>query len=160
MKPYKCHKHGFIEPRITTPRFVKKRNKMVSDRMCPICYKEWADKGHEKQKLKRAELYKSDPELYKRLNRSWLKNDPERMKLYSQKSRAKKQGVKIIDFTYYQWIELIEEYKHCCAYCEKHFMDLTIDHVIPLSKGGNHTKSNIVPACFKCNVEKGTKILE
>jgi len=31
----------------------------------------------------------------------------------------------------------------------------TIDHVVPLSKGGTHTWGNVVPAHAKCNWDKG-----
>jgi len=34
----------------------------------------------------------------------------------------------------------------------------TIDHVIPLSRGGSNDLSNLRPACYKCNLEKGDKI--
>jgi 5-methylcytosine-specific restriction endonuclease McrA len=33
---------------------------------------------------------------------------------------------------------------------------LHLDHYIPLSKGGKHTESNIVPSCAKCNMAKGS----
>ena len=32
-----------------------------------------------------------------------------------------------------------------------------MDHLTPLSKGGSHTVSNIVPACRPCNSRKGVK---
>ena len=50
---------------------------------------------------------------------------------------------------------------HECQYCRKHFSkkDLTIDHVIPLSKGGDHRWENVVTACHKCNNKKGNKSL-
>lgn len=34
----------------------------------------------------------------------------------------------------------------------------TIDHVIPLSKGGKHSWSNVKVCCGRCNIEKGCKI--
>ncbi|MCK4464389.1 MAG: HNH endonuclease [Bacteroidales bacterium] len=34
----------------------------------------------------------------------------------------------------------------------------TKDHVIPISKGGDNTKENIVPACQSCNSKKFNKI--
>jgi 5-methylcytosine-specific restriction endonuclease McrA len=34
-------------------------------------------------------------------------------------------------------------------------MDLSLDHVIPRSMGGQNSWSNIVCACTKCNVKKG-----
>lgn len=43
-----------------------------------------------------------------------------------------------------------------CGYCgSKH--DLTVDHVIPLSKGGKNTWDNVVTACFSCNSKKGDR---
>ncbi|MCL1888571.1 MAG: HNH endonuclease [Kiritimatiellaeota bacterium] len=43
-----------------------------------------------------------------------------------------------------------------CHYCRKKFPPsaLTMDHVIPLSRGGASTRGNIVPACENCNKSK------
>lgn len=43
-----------------------------------------------------------------------------------------------------------------CHYCRRHFRpsDLTMDHVIPLARGGTSTKENIVPCCKECNARK------
>ncbi|WP_203620386.1 HNH endonuclease [Streptomyces sp. SID8499] len=35
----------------------------------------------------------------------------------------------------------------------------TVDHVIPLSRGGQHAEGNLVPACKSCNSSKGDKLL-
>jgi 5-methylcytosine-specific restriction endonuclease McrA len=57
-----------------------------------------------------------------------------------------------------QWLAILNANKHRCYYC-KVKTRLTMDHVIPLSKGGKHTASNIVPACGPCNSRKHDKIL-
>lgn len=46
-----------------------------------------------------------------------------------------------------------------CQYCGKRFSkpDLTIDHVIPRSRGGLDSWTNLVLACVRCNVKKGSK---
>jgi 5-methylcytosine-specific restriction endonuclease McrA len=43
-----------------------------------------------------------------------------------------------------------------CYYCGRKFSpsELTMDHKIPLSKGGNSDKENIVTACKECNNKK------
>jgi 5-methylcytosine-specific restriction protein A len=43
-----------------------------------------------------------------------------------------------------------------CYYCNRIFnpKDLTIDHIVPIVRGGRSTKSNIVPACKECNSKK------
>ena len=62
-----------------------------------------------------------------------------------------------------EWENILKKYKFKCAYCGCEF-DLfnrpEKDHVIPISKGGNNTKENIVPACRSCNSKKGNKILK
>jgi 5-methylcytosine-specific restriction endonuclease McrA len=44
-----------------------------------------------------------------------------------------------------------------CQYCGKKFStsELSIDHVLPTSRGGKTTWDNVVCACVKCNVKKG-----
>ena len=46
-----------------------------------------------------------------------------------------------------------------CQYCNTQFprTQLTLDHVIPLSKGGKTSWTNIVAACGPCNGRKGNK---
>ncbi|MFQ5589380.1 MAG: HNH endonuclease [Nitrospiria bacterium] len=43
-----------------------------------------------------------------------------------------------------------------CHYCGKKFhpTELTMDHLIPLSRGGRNNKGNVVPACKACNNRK------
>ena len=47
-----------------------------------------------------------------------------------------------------------------CCYCEKRFpkRQLTMDHVLPISRGGKTSWENIVTACGDCNSRKGNKI--
>tara|TARA_A100001011_G_scaffold399638_1_gene509264 strand:- start:1016 stop:1528 length:513 start_codon:yes stop_codon:yes gene_type:complete len=49
-----------------------------------------------------------------------------------------------------------------CQYCSKYLPDekLTIDHIVPRSKGGSNTWLNLVTACKKCNQKKGNKALK
>jgi|TARA_R100000482_G_C5027241_1_gene102423 5-methylcytosine-specific restriction endonuclease McrA len=49
--------------------------------------------------------------------------------------------------------------KNKCQYCGS-TKNLTIDHVIPKSKGGQDTWENLVVACSSCNVKKSDKLLE
>lgn len=54
--------------------------------------------------------------------------------------------------------EVFRRDSHACQYCgsTKH---LTLDHVIPRSKGGTHTWDNVVTACEKCNSTKGDRLV-
>ncbi len=43
-----------------------------------------------------------------------------------------------------------------CHYCNKKFppKELTMDHLIPISRGGKSEKFNLVPCCKECNTQK------
>jgi len=47
--------------------------------------------------------------------------------------------------------------RHSCQYCGSRF-HLTIDHIIPRSRGGESTWENIVTSCAPCNSRKGDRM--
>lgn len=51
--------------------------------------------------------------------------------------------------------EVLGRDDHKCQYCGKRRNDLTLDHVIPRHRGGQHTWENVVTACKTCNHRKG-----
>lgn len=46
-----------------------------------------------------------------------------------------------------------------CYHCEQKFKptELTMDHLIPIARGGKSDKKNCVPCCKECNTQKGSK---
>lgn len=48
---------------------------------------------------------------------------------------------------------------HECVYCGSK-RNLTVDHIIPKSKGGQNTWMNLVTSCFSCNTRKGDRTPE
>lgn len=44
---------------------------------------------------------------------------------------------------------------YSCQYCNSKASELTIDHVVPTSRGGADSWDNVVACCQKCNVKKG-----
>ena len=58
------------------------------------------------------------------------------------------------------WRRAIKEQFDCtCVYCGESYdlSELTIDHVHPRSRGGETISSNCVPACRRCNQDKGSR---
>lgn len=88
--------------------------------------------------------------------RRYQANHPDRAEVHRRAGRARRQarlatgGVAPAE---YELLEAIFGGK--CAYCGEPAD--TIDHVMPLSRGGQHSFENIVPACFSCNRSKHAK---
>ena len=82
------------------------------------------------------EFYSLDPAL----------SDPKRIK----KEREKAQKLKKSQW----WKDHLN--RGICHYCGQKFASskLTMDHVVPIARGGESTKGNIVPSCADCNRKK------
>ena len=55
--------------------------------------------------------------------------------------------------------EVLRRDSHTCQYCGSK-KRLTLDHVLPRSRGGSHTWDNVVAACEPCNHRKGSRTLQ
>lgn len=72
----------------------------------------------------------------------------------SKKRKAQERGSRTAHLTPDQLWRRWVEFGHRCAYCGAGG-DLQVEHVTPISKGGEHHLGNIVPACQRCNFSKG-----
>lgn len=72
----------------------------------------------------------------------------------TSRRRARKHTTAI---EYFTRAEIIERDQATCHICGKRCqpVEIHLDHVIPLSKGGPHTKANVRVACASCNIRKG-----
>lgn len=52
------------------------------------------------------------------------------------------------------WLDRLNQ--GLCHYCGKKFPpdELTMDHIVPVARGGTSTPGNIVPSCKPCNASK------
>lgn len=91
-------------------------------------------------------------------NHRWRYMTDESYRLYhrskSKRRKAQERGSTAFmlspDLLWRRWMQ----FGHECAYCGAGG-DLQVEHVIPISKGGEHHLGNIVPACQRCNSSKG-----
>lgn len=160
-----------------------KRDKRTNDSIYAeknrAALKAWHKANPEYDRARSRRRYKENPDKYKALISDWWKRHPEKRKEYRTRHKAKnpehfmqkmreyvkkrkalKKGAAIRDFTASQWENMKLRFNNCCFYCGDAPEQLTQDHMIPLSRGGNHTEANIVPACMDCNNRKGTKTME
>ena len=56
--------------------------------------------------------------------------------------------------------EVFRRDDHTCQYCGARASRLTLDHVVPRHRGGEHGWTNLVTACSACNLKKGGRTLK
>lgn len=59
-------------------------------------------------------------------------------------------------YTSEEWLESVRNFSYSCAYCGSK-SNLTVDHIIPISKNGANKQYNVIPACSTCNSSKGAR---
>jgi len=125
--------------------------------------KEYYAKNKEYFAQKQREYRKRNPDKANERWEKWYEENPEKIRLKGlindQKRIARERGL-VADLTREQWQEIKSFYDNRCVYCGNKFERLTQDHIIPVTKGGGYTFSNIVPACRSCNSRKGNRELE
>lgn len=71
------------------------------------------------------------------------------------KRRALKRNAETHDITNKEIARLLSQ---PCIYCQSK-INTTIDHVIPLDRGGRHSLGNLAPACHSCNSKKQARFI-
>lgn len=87
---------------------------------------------------------------------TWTKVNADKCRYYSHCRRMRLRQIEG-NFSFQQWQELKEQYDYKCVMC-KQKKKLTIDHIIPISKGGTNYIINIQPLCKPCNSSKWNRI--
>ncbi len=86
--------------------------------------------------------------------KEWRRRNPDKSRAFLRASFHKRRmQVGDDSFTAAEWIALKMRHGGRCAYCGRD-ANLTVDHRIPLSRGGRNVIANIVPACKSCNSRK------
>ena len=122
-------------------------------------YQENAEKAKaysKKYREENAEKVKAQQKKYRQEN---LEKVRARCRLAQSKRRAQKINTQVEDIT----DKLLNEHwvknnidPERCHYCDKGLYE-HLEHCTPLSRGGTHTKENLVPSCAHCNLSKGDK---
>lgn len=89
--------------------------------------------------------------------RQWRKTHPDLILRRAAIHRIKHQELKadVFPVRVKFLLRTLERYRWACAYCRAPLPErFHWDHVIPLSRGGVHGESNLLPACPPCNLSK------
>lgn len=116
---------------------------------------------HASHKASRVELIKqTDAAGWKRAKeRAWRQENPEKRRDQGHRRRALKVGGQSECLSRDEIRAVLESCDGRCAYCFELSDSLTIDHIVPLARGGGHVLANLAPACARCNSSKHTKSL-
>jgi len=125
--------------------------------------KEWHKNNPEKTRLSTRKSVKkwrlANPEKQRESDRRYRAANPEKVRESAQKSNAKRAAAKRGNggsFTTQEFLDLCKAHHWRCAYCGCALTTetVTVDHKIPLSRGGGSDIENIAPACKSCNSSK------
>ena len=103
------------------------------------------------ERERRQKRQKSDPAFHEHLM------DLAKRGSHKRRARIAQTGG---SYTRSEWRKLCEFYDHRCLCCGMKFQRLTVDHVLPLSKGGTNNIENIQPLCRSCNSQKHDKEID
>lgn len=100
------------------------------------------------------------PEQLREHSKRYYKRHPDAARLKDHRRRALEKGSPSL--TSEEWQELKKQYGNRCLCCGRleDEVGLTMDHVVPLSRGGTLTVENIQPLCKSCNCSKGVKEID
>lgn len=124
----------------------------------------WAARNAERHRETNRRRYAQNPEKQREASRRWQKVNPEKKRVNNHNRRARELTAEgthtVIDIkTQYQ------RQKGKCYYCKVKMTQIphqsnsaTVDHVVPLTRGGRNAPDNIVIACQHCNFSKHNKL--
>lgn len=131
-------------------REAKKRERLIS-------YRKRYYAANREKVVEKSRVYRSE-NLQKCRARELAYQKTEKGKMVAKNTThrrraAKREGT----VTTEQLLTLKAKAKGRCYYCCRKSKNLTIDHIVPLAKGGRHDLDNLVMACGECNRRKSDK---
>ena len=124
---------------------------------CKSCAKQYSDENKIQRRKHAKEWYERRKDHAKENQRSWADRNREKVYAYQAKRRTKKQG------TLTTWdFDVSAAYRKAitndpCAYCGETEGVFHVDHVFPISKGGDDRWYNLTRACESCNLSKSAR---
>lgn len=109
--------------------------------------------------IRRATAWKhKHPKAHALHGKQWRTRHPKEQRAQHVLRRVREKTARG-SFTGEQWNLLCAKYGNICLCCGQR-KPLTVDHIVPLSQGGDNMIGNIQPLCSDCNTRKSTKIID
>jgi len=132
--------------------------------------KAWRKRNAEKVKESGRRQYAQNPEHHRKVKAAWAMANVEKIKDFQEKYRLnhlpkmaekshKRRAKERLNGIYQvSEKELIKLYSSPCIACGT-TERVTIDHIIPIARGGAHSIGNLQPLCLKCNASKNHRTM-
>lgn len=127
---------------------------------CKSCRtKKWKLDHPEQVRQQSKEYYRKNKDKENSRLKKWQIENKEKFNNALRNSQYKRRSKTIGSFSEEEWKQLCEKYNNMCLCCGRK-VNLTRDHVVPLSVGGLNVIENIQPLCRSCNSKKKAKTID
>ena len=89
----------------------------------------------------------------------WHVEHPGATVMRNRARKARLAGAEGDGLTVEAWEAILDQYGRRCLACGTKER-LTVDHVVPISRGGRHEAANVQPLCASCNASKGARTID
>lgn len=113
-------------------------------------------RNRDKRLAENKEWRLQNPDRVRANIKRWVEENKDRSNLLHRLKKQRRRAAGIL--TAADWELVLETYGAACLNCGK--PEVTIDHVVPVSKGGTNTIGNVQPLCGFCNTSKHTKVID
>lgn len=119
--------------------------------------KQWEQKNRARRRSTRKKWREENPDKVSEYSLRWKKKYPEKANANTRRYQTQKYGNETEP---YDFKAICRFYKNTCLACGRTDVKLTVDHIVPISKGGGDVASNIQPLCQQCNSSKNDKHID
>lgn len=123
------------------------------------CTRACKSKASEKRRVRDdAARYLNEREVRIARATAYSRANPHVAQATKRRRKALVAGAIVAHFTPRDWLRLQIRFDYRCAYCGIR-APLSMDHVVPIVRGGTHSVGNILPACTSCNCHKQARFI-
>lgn len=100
------------------------------------------------------------PEQYRAALIAWKNANKDKVRIHDANKRHRRRAALNASgatLSASDWAAIVSFSKGQCFYCGMAFSKPTMDHFLAISKGGQHSADNVVPACSMCNSKKNNR---
>ena len=149
-------------PEVVKKSYLKyqKNNRVLCRQRCRNWYHENEEEQRARSRTKGKKAYAENGDKIRASNRAWAARNKDKIRQRDLRLKALLKGAKINLDHMSEWMAKVKSHRFStCYWCDKEVStsDIHFDHIVPLSKGGEHCVENLCVSCEACNCSKQAK---